>query len=63
MGGRITRLGAGRVMSQTLMAAVFLPRASSTSGAQPMGASSAAAMAACWSSRALAVWLMMSWVL
>ena len=42
-GGRTSRLGAGRVMSHTEIAAERLPRASSTSGGQPTGLSSACA--------------------
>jgi hypothetical protein len=40
-GGSTSRLGAGRVMSQTEMAAERLPRAISISSGQPMGVSSA----------------------
>ena len=36
-GGSVTRLGAGRVMSHTLIAAVFFPAASATSGSHPIG--------------------------
>jgi hypothetical protein len=45
-GGRMSLLGTGRVMSQTRMHAVFLPRAISASGREPMGLAMAAAMAA-----------------
>ena len=41
-GGSVTRFGAGRVMSQTEIAAVRLPAASPASGSQPIGRSSAA---------------------
>ena len=50
-GGRVSRLGAGRVMSQTEMAAVRFPVASSASGLEPMGWSSAAPSAA-WTAQA-----------
>ena len=36
-GGRVRRFGAGRVISQTEMAALRLPRASSASGGAPIG--------------------------
>ena len=36
-GGRVSQLGAGRVMSQTEIAAVFLPAAKVESGLLPMG--------------------------
>jgi hypothetical protein len=45
-GGRVTEFGAGRVMSHTEMAAVRFPAASEARGAEPIGRSSAAAMAA-----------------
>src|SRR5258706_11798947 len=44
-GGRTWRLGAGRVMSQTEMAALDLPRASSASGGEATGLSSADSIA------------------
>ena len=52
-GGSTRRLGAGRVMSHTLMAAVFFPFASSISGALPIGESSAASSAALSSAQTL----------
>ena len=46
IGRRKRWLGTGRVMSQIRMQALRLPRASSDSGAEPVGRSSTAAIAA-----------------
>ena len=45
-GGSVSRFGAGLVMSQTEMAALRLPRASSANGGAPIGRSSADSSAA-----------------
>src|SRR3954454_23991602 len=59
-GGRVTRFGAGRVMSHTEIAAVFLPRAISVSAADAIGASRAASTAAVSSGTAMAFRLLSS---
>src|SRR5262249_36032265 len=53
-GGSVLRLGAGRVMSQTEIAALRFPRASSVSDGVPIGSSSAASSADCQSSSGVA---------
>ena len=54
-GGSVRRFGAGRVMSQTEIAALRLPRASSANGGTPIGRSSADSRAPCQSGSGFAV--------